>query len=383
MSQDATVAEEISAQHSSTTATVDVAQESTTPDGGSTSQQDRLAGTGEVNNLIIGDFNSSTEFSQPGSRSSSVVMETQKFMSTVAEENTENVSSLSQDITSRIKEASKKSADAFSEESDSEIAEDIEDEDVQEEVEEIDIDQSESSFENEDGDKMLVADEVGDDDDYFDEIEELNNEEVVHMDEEERQHELSIKEELEQTQSEGKMSKSPDVKVLSRMQAPKVMLEYEPSTTEAESGLSDSDDTLETESLQEEFVTMVKGKKHRKHAGSQEHLAGHKSGVAIDTEVVRVMEESPSAGSRPLAASQDDFQRGGSSEPTTQDTLGDGDSLNEEAEVTVVTLCDLHLQHQLDTSLTCSDVIPCSVINYSSPYHLPQLDFQCLPCVVI
>lgn len=371
----------------SNTATVEIVQESTTPDNASqsTSQQDKLAGTGEINMIVINALNESSDFSHVGSRSSSC--ETQKFM-TVIEENTEMTendqkSSLSQDLTARIKEASRRSAEEedSSEESDDETIDKIE---VEEEVDDKedegntkefgDMKEYKSEDENEGntevGDKMIEEevmplqiddnsednfdDDEGENEDIkrtvenFGEIQELIEEEIDYFDNMEKSveeelagKEASIREEVEKSLSEGKVHRSAEFKVLDRNSAPKVMLEYEPSTTEAESGMSDSD-TLETESLQEDFVTMVKAKK-----GKKKSLAGNQGtgSLSSDKEVARAM-GSDSQSSRQIVATQDDFHRG-STEPITQDTMGDGESLVDEEGSEVIKCGVFHTSHML------------------------------------
>lgn len=270
---------------------------------------------------------------------------------TVIEENTEMTendqkSSLSQDLTAKIKEASRKSADDISDSDDEtidkiEVNENIENDEVREirsedENDEFDDDEHKIESLHEDGNE-----EIQQTVENFGQIEELINEEIGFYDniesavaEELASKEESMRESIERSLSEGKGQRATEFKVLDRSNVPKVMLEYEPSTTEAESGMSDSD-TLDTESLNEDFVTMVKSKKNKKNARKDSGTQGTGS-LSSDREVARAMADKSPTESRHMVATNDDFHRG-STEPITGDTMGDGESLVDEDGSEVIT----------------------------------------------
>lgn len=376
--QEPTVNEDVSVMQDSNTATVEIVQESTTPDNASrsSSQHDKLADTGEVNMIVINPLNeTSSDFSVIGSKSSGS-METQKFM-TVIEENTEMTendqkSSLSQDLTAKIKEASRRSADTEddSDDSDADTIDRIEvDEKVGNElVKEVDngdedgkeTDKVESLHDETDDEKDEAVHKKMNDmkqsveiqsTERFEEIQELIQKEIGYyeavdksFEEEMADKEQSIKEDAEKSLSEGKGLRSTELLVLDRNSAPKVMLEYEPSTTEAESGMSDSD-TLDTESLHEDFVNMVKRKKGKVQSLKNELVPGTQGGGSIssDKEVAIAMAtDSPSTiEKQQIIVGNDDIHRG-STEPITQDTMGDGESLVDEDGEEVITCAVSH-----------------------------------------
>lgn len=325
--------------------TLEIVQESTTPDN--VSCEDKLANTGEVNALFINELNESTDISHPGSRSSSVAMETLRAM-TVIEERTEMTdndlkSSLSKDLTSRNQTGGKKSQEERDDHEDDKV--DVDEFDSEDEtMDRVEVIQ-EGTLNSEvilleSGEK--VNDGVENKEECFDEdeaekIEELISEEIdyyntVEKSDNQVQKEESLNEGIERSVSESLDPQQEEFKVLDRQSAPKVMLEYEPSTTEAEDS-----DTLDTESLQEDFVQMVKSNK-KKRCSSPKETGGKKlnlsrnGSISSDKEVARTLaDESPSTcASRQMVPSQDDFQRGSTEPTTTQDTMGEQTSLAED-----------------------------------------------------
>ncbi|KAH3892923.1 hypothetical protein DPMN_017059 [Dreissena polymorpha] len=242
------------------------------------------------------------------------------------EENAEKDLTLSDELTSRIKEASRKSADSFNDSED-------------ETMEKINV--KDDGVTGEDA-IIIFKPEETEEENCFDEIEELIEDEIHSIEDVKnasvKLKETSIKNELERSFSEGKGRRSAEVvKVIDRKSAPRVMLEYEPSTTEAESGLSDSD-TLDTESLQEDFGSHGSARKSKhmvKPKQGQSKKVNQQSILAVDTEVARMFNESPSTGSLRVAASQEDFNRA-STEPSTQDTLNNEASIKDESDVETV-----------------------------------------------
>ncbi|XP_060576500.1 uncharacterized protein LOC132733823 isoform X6 [Ruditapes philippinarum] len=363
--KDPTVIEDLSTIQDSNTATVEVAQESTTveivqesttleivqesttPDN--VSGQDKLADTGEINALFINELNESTDISHQGSRSSSVAMETQRAMTVIEKtETTDNdlKSSFSQDMITKIENVKRSKLAEHDDEdefdSDDETMDRIEmgtqgtlasdlgthtlDQLEEKDVGDNDVDQNEESFEklnvNEEKEVTenqaeideLISEEI----DYYNGSEKSIEEDVAHK-------ESSLKEEIEKSVSEGLEGSRADFKVMDRLSAPKVMLEYEPSTTEAEDS-----DTLDTESLQEDFVQMVKNKKKKKLSSEtkQKISLSRNGSMSSDKEVARALaDESPTTlASRLLAQNKDDFNRA-STEPITQDTMEEQTSL--------------------------------------------------------
>ncbi|XP_053377095.1 trichohyalin-like isoform X6 [Mercenaria mercenaria] len=357
--KDPTVNEDLSAIQDSNTmtveivqesTTVEIVQESTTPDN--VSGQDKLANTGEINALFINELNESTDISHPGSRSSSVAMDTQRALTVIERtELTDNdlKSSLSQDLLSKKPEIQRNTPA----ENEEEIYDNDEEFDSEDEtLDRIEIGQQ-GTLDTEMG-VQEVEEMIEDRDDYenqeretvneeneeveHQEIEELISEEMDYYNSIEKSEgdekslkEASLKEEIERSVSEGIDGSHAEFKVMDRLSAPKVMLEYEPSTTEAEDS-----DTLDTESLQEDFVQMVKSKK-KKQSSSVKDRAGKKlsssrnGSISSDKEVARALaDESPTTfASRHMLPSQDDFHRA-STEPITQDTMEEQMSLAED-----------------------------------------------------
>ena len=173
------------------------------------------------------------------------------------------------------------------------------------------------------------------------EIDELISEEIDYYNasegEDTANKDLSLKEEIEKSVSEGMDGPGADFKVMDRLSAPKVMLEYEPSTTEAEES-----DTLDTESLQEDFVQMVKNKKKKKSSPETKHKISlsRNGSMSSDKEVARALaDDSPNTfASRQMVPNQDDFHRA-STEPTTQDTMEEQTSLADDEEDEVNEVC--------------------------------------------
>jgi hypothetical protein len=327
--------------------TLEIVQESTTPDN--VSGQDKLADTGEINALFINELNESTDISHQGSRSSSVAMETQRAMTVIEKtETTDNdlKSSFSQDMITKIENVKRSKLAEHDDEdefdSDDETMDRIEmgtqgtlasdlgthtlDQLEEKDVGDNDVDQNEESFEklnvNEEKEVTenqaeideLISEEI----DYYNGSEKSIEEDVAHK-------ESSLKEEIEKSVSEGLEGSRADFKVMDRLSAPKVMLEYEPSTTEAEDS-----DTLDTESLQEDFVQMVKNKKKKKLSSEtkQKISLSRNGSMSSDKEVARALaDESPTTLARRLMAqNKDDFNRA-STEPITQDTMEEQTSL--------------------------------------------------------
>lgn len=326
--------------------TVEIAQESTTPEN--VSSQEKLANTGEVNVLIINELNESSDLSH-GSRSSSVAMETQMAMTNI-EGRTEmmdnNQLSVPEDM---IDKKHRRSSPGKSDEVEyDDVNIDVEEFDSEEEtIDRIDITHQGNTEMatldmkqlNEDGGDEYVVEngkvknEENENRENLKEIDELISEEFGYYDtlekselEDQLQQGTSIREEIEKSVSEGRSRKSEEFKVMDRFSAPKVMLEYEPSTTEAEDS-----DTLETESLQEKFAQMVKTKKKKKLSSSEarKKTSLHRTdSMNSDKEVARALaDESPST----FACRQivPGYNRG-STEPTTQDTMGEQTSLAED-----------------------------------------------------
>ena len=392
----------------SNTATVEIVQESTTPSiaSRSSSQIDKLAETGDVNMLVINALNESSD-SIFGSKSSSCnTFETQKFM-TVIEENTEMTEndqnlSLSQDLTNKIKEASRMSADKDedSDESDDETFDKIEvgaddagidlveeknNEEEMSEEEEAEgeaVDEIKSFHDEADeskGDEVIyenlkkneegIYENLRQSDEQFADIQDMITEEMGYYDnvdksveEEPEEKEQSMKEETEKSLSEGKGERKAELKVLDRSSAPKVIVDYEPSTTEAESGMSDTD-TLDTESLHEDFVNMVKQKKGKKGLMRQELLkvVAVSGSLSSDKEVAIAMcVESPSTIEK--VPGPHGGIMCGSTEPITQDTLGDGESLMDEEESEVI-MCDVSLHQQTQCFTFIKNVVSSQTTN--------------------
>ena len=403
--KDKSEVDEITDHQESNTRSVEIDQESTTPE---TSAQDKLASTGDVNALIINELNESIDFSNQGSRSSSFAMEL--AMALIEEERSVKIESeakieLSQNSKSHssLRTIIRKGADMQDDfETDDETFDRIEmsqqghiddlgntrhgSDDV---MTTLDVDEGKTA--EFDGRTSILCDDENnpneiqnegfdyDEDqvDYtehaekamanFDQIEELISEEIEFYDNKEKmEREASMKDEIQESLKEendnslgeekerslkalppspsvarARMSVtstgSGDSHVIDRKNAPKCLFEYEPSTTEADSDLSeDSDDTLETEPLHdhiaEEDVAVVQPETIP--GVNKKTDSSNTSSLIIDKEVAKALHEGSSgtnAGKQGSVVLQHDVNRE-SVEPNTQNTMDDQASLVEEAD---------------------------------------------------
>lgn len=313
----------------SNTNTVDVIQESTSPEN--MSVQDKLANTGEINTLLIGELTESTDYSLQGT--GSVANETVGVV-TVIEKNPDmgSLMNTGDEDTNFDRTATPGTViDDF--DSDNESIDRVET-----------IHKEDQEIEDEVADDVNVEDEVQDNieefienykenihesEENFDEIEELIDEELSYFEEIEKSEksenaikQLSTRGDSENSVSESKNRKSAEFKVIARNDAPKVMLDYEPSTTEAEDS-----DTLDTESLKEDNYKQKqrKLKKDSSKSTSEKSLTRNES-MNSDKEVAVALAAGPISNNAPP---HPEYQRG-STDPITQDTMGDQPSLAED-----------------------------------------------------
>lgn len=315
------------------------------------SAQEKLANTGQLEAVDIQELISSSDTSHHGSRSSSFAIDSSQrgSLHIIEEEMTEDEQKSGfQSETDRSLAVVDVGADSvkkpFS------PLEELSDEEM------VDVKEVESLYDTEDETIDRVAEEEVRPGDYHGKrlevieqmIEEMlgENDDDGDGDEEEdgNDHDGKIQRENsdrsshksnKSEKSEKKIAEE-NMGVLDRKKAPKCLWDYEPSTTEGDSDMSDTD-TLDTESIHEELAPMPP--KHRYAKGRSPKTVMSKGSRASsadlgsDREVARVLAvESPSIdGSKLLAPGSDGNRR--STDPITQDTMEDQMSIRSGEEV--------------------------------------------------